>query len=127
MKKGMLALMALVLLICLSACAARNESTFNGSILANEDQYILEYQMMNQTETQSFEMAKGDRISVEVVSDAGVLDVMIQKGDDEPVYQGHQLPTGSFEITVHEAGSYAITVTGIKAKGSIRFIKRAAE
>lgn len=119
MKRLFLALPLLCLLLLLTGCGA--PAAFNGNRTSDERQFYMEYTLLNMTETRDFALSDGDAVDVSIISESGDLSVLIQKDDDAPVYEGHALPSGTFRVTVHEGGTYRVTVTGKMAKGSVRF------
>lgn len=118
----------LTLSVCagITACSGmRNEdATFNGSRTGNDSQFIMEYTILNSTDSQLLELEEGDVIDAEVVSDAGKVSITIQKDGEDPVYESEDAVTDTFAIVIEESGVYEITVTGEKAEGSVSFIKR---
>ena len=115
-------LMSLIAAICLflTGCGF-HQPTYNGNRISNENQFVLEYSVMNTTETHTFKLTEGDKIETEIVSDEGEVSVEIGQSGQEPVYQGNQISTGTFQVVIKESGNYQITVTGKKAKGSVNF------
>lgn len=64
----------------------------------------------------------GDIIHAKIVVESGSLLIKIQKDDEEPIYESSDITISEeFDVDIDESGTYAITVTGVKAKGSIRF------
>ncbi len=72
-------------------------------------------------------------VEVDIVSEAGKLDLVIEKenkGDDEgeqekkgkpeKVYEGTDIPTSNFKVILEEPGKYIVKVTGDKHKGSYK-------
>lgn len=109
-----------LLLVFLAGCEA---AQFEGSRIVNEDRFILEYSAFHNIDSELMDLRKGDVLAVEVVSDSGKLSIQIQKDGETPIYQGSNLPTGSFRIEIPESGTYKITVTGDHAQGSVSFIR----
>lgn len=109
----------------LSACG---KSSFNGSRIGNDSQFIMEYKIFNTTDGQSLLLESGDAIRAKVVVDSGRLSVKIQKDNDIPIYESDDIVTSeSFDVEIQESGTYKITVTGEKAKGSVSFEKVTGE
>lgn len=98
-------------------------SEFNGSRTGSDSELVMEYSMFNTTDSQLLTLEKDDVIDVEIVNDSGKLDVVIQEDDKNPVFEGNNLKTSTFQVKVNESGTYKITVTGKKAKGSVSFTK----
>ena len=83
----------------------------------------MEYSIFDGTDSQKLKLEEGDIINADIVSDAGSISITIQKDDEEPVYEGTNIPTCHFQVTVPESGAYVITATGKKAEGSVSFTK----
>ncbi len=125
MKKPFCALALLLLCLSLTACGNENAS-FHGSRTSDGEQFMMEYSVLNMTEKRSFALNTGDVIDVDLVSEAGDLSVVIQKGDETPIYRGNGLPTSHFQVTARDGGTYDVAVTGRQAKGSVRFVVQRA-
>ncbi|MEY8532010.1 hypothetical protein AALH30_00510 [Blautia pseudococcoides] len=105
--------------ILLTSCI---ESGFDGSRTGNENQFIMSYRIFNTTDSQLLELEKGDMIDAEIICDSGRLWIKIQKDHETPVYAAEKILTSnSFQVPIEESGTYKITVTGGKAKGSVSF------
>lgn len=125
MKKFFGIVYVLVIVLSLSACG---KSSFNGSRIGNDSQFIMEYKIFNTTDGQSLLLESGDIIRAKVVVDSGKLSIKIQKDSDTPIYESDNIVTSeSFDVEIQESGTYKITVTGEKAKGSVSFEKVAGE
>ena len=125
MKKFLGIVYVLAIVFSLSACG---KSSFNGSRTGNDSQFIMEYKTFNTTDAQSLVLESGDVIRAKVVVDSGRLSIKIQKDNDTPIYESDSIVTSeSFDVVIQESGTYKITVTGEKAKGSVSFEKVAGE
>lgn len=121
MKKHLVS--AVLLLLSLTACGI----SFNGSRTGNGSQFIMEYTVLNTTDSQLLELEKGDILEAEIVNNAGSLSVTIQKDKDEPIYDNENVSTCTFEIAIEKSGTYKITVEGKESKGSVSFMKSTNE
>jgi hypothetical protein len=119
MAKRKIVMSVLLFVLILTACSS---SDFDGSRIGNEHQFMMEYKVLNTTDVQLLEVKQGESVSFEIVSTAGKLDIVLQKDRDEPVYQGSDIPTGSFQVKIAESGTYTCSVTGKKAKGSVSIV-----
>ncbi len=119
MAKRKIVMSVLLFALILTACSS---SDFDGSRIGNEHQFMLEYKVLNTTDVQLLEVKQGDSVSFEIVSTAGKLDIVLQKDRLEPVYQGSDIQTGSFQVKIAESGTYTCSVTGKKAKGSVSIV-----
>ena len=68
-------------------------------------------------------MAEGDIIHAEIIIEKGSLSFKIQKDDGQvPVYEGKDVSfSDEFDVEIEESGTYIVTVTGEKARGSVSF------
>ncbi len=107
-------------LVIMLLCSG-NGATFNGSKVGNDNEFHMEYSILNTTYEHSMELDADDTIHCTIQSDDGELDISIQKQDGEYAYRGNSVPTSSFDVIVDEAGTYTISVTGKKAQGSVTF------
>lgn len=98
-------------------------SEFNGSRTGNESQFIMEYKVLNKTDSQLMQLEEGDKVDFEIVSEAGRLDIVVWKEEEDPIYTGTDIPTGPFQITITESGTYNFSVTGRRARGSVSIMK----
>lgn len=124
MKKIMTIFSVIFLITSLTACSP----DFNGSRTGNDNQLIMEYTAFNTTDSQDLVVKAGDTIHAEVVIEDGLLSYKIQKNDDEPIAESEGIFFSvEFDVEVEESGTYTITVTGEKAKGSVKFVVESAE
>lgn len=123
MKKYLGILCSFILILTLTACGA----DFDGSRTGNDSQFIMEYTIFNTTDSQSLELETGDIIEADIVNNAGSLSITIQKDENKPIYENKNVSTSTFEIKIEESGTYKITVSGEKTKGSVSFIKSTSE
>ena len=122
MKKAVLFLSLLLLVGSVTACGWIG-TRFDGSRLGNEDQLVMDYKVLNQTDTQSLKLEAGDVVDFAVVSEWGRVELLLQKDGEEAVYEGTDVPTSSFQIAIEDSGTYLLTVTGHHAKGSVHVTK----
>lgn len=122
MRKIKFILLMLSFILSLTACSNVN---FDGSRTGNESEFIMKYRILNGTDSQALELGKGDFNDAKVVNDSGKLSIKIQKDEDEPIYDSKNISlSNNFQVEAEESGTYTITVTGEKAKGSVSFMKR---
>ena len=119
MKKISCLFISIIFIIFLTGCSP----DFNGSRTGNDSQFIMEYTAFNTTDSQDLYVEAGDKISANIVVDDGNLSIKIQKGKEKRIYKKENVSfSNDFDIDIEESGIYTVTVTGKKAKGSIRFI-----
>ena len=125
MKRIFVCAVIWIFIFSLTACASG--TTFDGSRTGNENQLMMQYKVFNTTDTQEFELAAGDIVNFEVVSKSGSIDILLQKGEEEPVYEGTDILTSTFQVDINDSGRYILSVTGKNAKGSISVTKEMSE
>ena len=125
MKKFLGIIGIFIIVFSLSGCG---KSSFDGNRIGNDSQFVMEYKIFNTTDGQSLLLDAGDAIRAKVVVDSGKLSIKIQKDSDTPIYESdNMVASESFDIEIQESGTYKITVTGEKTKGSVSFEKVAGE
>lgn len=124
MKKYLYSVWVLVLVFALTGC---HTQSFSGSRIGNDHKLIMEYSIFNTTDSQTLKLEKGDILEVEIVSDSGKLSVFLKNDQDDNIYKGNDVPTGNFQITIEESGTYRLLVTGDKAKGSLSVKKKSVQ
>lgn len=124
MKKIITIFSVIFLITSLTACSP----DFNGSRTGNEKQLIMEYTAFNTTDSQDLVVEAGDTIHVGIVIEDGHLSYKIQKNDDEPIAESEGIFFSvDYDVEVEESGTYTVTVTGEKTKGSVKFVVESAE
>lgn len=120
MRKVFPILGMLIVALLLTACGKTPD--FNGSRTGNDKELIMEYSAFNTTDGQELVAEAGDVIHAKIVIESGNLLIKIQKDDEEPIYESSDITISEeFDVDIEETGTYAITVTGVKAKGSVSF------
>ena len=118
MKKYLDILCSLVLVLSLTACGVH----FDGSRTGNNNEFVMDYKIFNKTDSQDLIVEKGDTIHAEIIVEGGSLSFKIQKGDEVPAYEGKDVSiSDEFDVDIEESGTYTVSVTGEKAKGSVSF------
>lgn len=119
MKKFSCILCSFILVLSLTACGA----DFDGSRTGNNNEFMMDYKVFNKTDSQDLIVEKGDTIHAEIIAEGGSLSFRIQREDEAPVYEGEDVSfSDEFDIDIEERGTYTVSVTGEKAKGSVSFI-----
>ena len=104
-----------------------NSAEFLGSTYCNDEQFTLEYVVLDTTETWEFDLTEGENLQVDLVVDTGNLAVVIEGPDGNVFYEDDDAETEAFELEITDGGRYAISVTGTDTRGSVSFKKAAAE
>lgn len=121
MNRSACAIALAVLALSLAGCSSR----FDGSRTGNDSQLVMQYAVLNQTDTQALTAEAGDVIAADLVIEAGSLSVRIQKEGETPLYEEEDLTASDqFELSIQESGVYTVTVTGKHTKGSLSFVVR---
>ena len=124
MKKHLCILCSFILILSLTACGA----DFDGSRTGNSNEFVMNYKVFNKTDSQNLIVEKGDTIHAEIVVEGGSLSIKIQKDDEVPIYEGVDVSfSDEFDVEINESGTYTVSVTGEKAKGSVIWRKRKAQ
>lgn len=118
MKKYLGILCSFLLILSLTAC----RTDFDGSRTGNDNEFVMNYTVLNKTDSQDLSVEEGDAIHAEIIVKGGSLSFKIQKDDEAPVYEGVDVSfSDEFDVDIEESGTYTVTVTGEKAKGSVSF------
>ena len=109
------------MMFLLSGCGFGKVTAFEGNQTTDADHFAMDFKLLNKTYTHEMEMAEGEWIAVSVTRDSGEIFLSIQKEAEPPVYKGDDVSSGEFEVAIAEAGTYTLSVTGNRAKGSVAF------
>lgn len=94
---------------------------FSGSITGNNEQFIIDYLVMNSTKTHEMKLEKGINIDTIIENKSGHLDILITNSNGEEIYRGDDVKSSKFSIEIPKTDTYNFSVTGNKAKGIISF------
>lgn len=97
------------------------KQVFNGNRIGNDKQFIMEYTVLNKTETHQMKLEKGAFIDVIIENESGRLDVLVVDENGEKLYRGDDALTGEFSLEIPKTAIYSFSITGNKAKGSVSF------
>ena len=118
MKKFLLIVCTLALMVSLTGC----DTKFDGSRAGSNSEFIMEYSVLNKTDTQDLLAKSGDTISAKIMVNKGSLSIKIQKDEEEPIYESNGISESTeFDVEIDKSGTYTVSVTGEKAKGSVSF------
>ncbi len=120
MKKILLISMSLLVLFMLSGCSSVAVG-FVGS--DSSGKMSGSYFKLNGTRQTKLTVDEGETvdISVNIVTKKGTIDVFIYKDEDDYAYEGHDIGTKDFHVTLTEPGKYTIKVVTEKHRGSYKF------
>ena len=117
MKRSLGIICVFFIVFLLSGCG---KSSFDGSRIGNDSQFVMKYKIFNTTDEQSLLLEAGDTIRTEVIVDSGKLSIKIQKDSDTPIYERDDIVTSeNFDVEIQESGTYKITVIGENTKGGV--------
>lgn len=120
MKNVLLKIIVGILIFAfMTACS--KQSSFDGSRTGNNEQFIMEYNVLNDTQTHEMELEQGVIIDVTIENIKGRLDVIVANVNGGEIYRGNDASSGHFLIEIPKTGTYLFTVTGSKAKGGVSF------
>ena len=128
MKKNFLKTVAAVCLmvllsVTLSGCGTTSESIFDGSRTADENSFRMNYATLNREDSADLNLAAGEQLHIEYTHTQGTVDIIVGIDGQTPLYRGNDQKNGEMLLPISEAGTYHISVTGHKARGSIAFIR----
>jgi hypothetical protein len=120
MKKLFLSMIlsVLLMLVIFTACS---KQVFDGSCTGNDEQFVVDYSVLNCTKTHEIKLEKGATINVIVESKSGRVDILVVDENGEEIYKGDNASSGKFLIDILKTGLYKFSVTGSNAKGSVNF------
>ena len=128
MKKTVLktiaaACLLVLLTLTLSGCGTVSESVFDGSRTADENIFRMNYTTLNREDSADLVLAEGEQLHIEYAHTQGTVDIVVGMDGQTPLYRGSGQKNGEMLLPISEAGTYHISVTGHKAKGSIAFVR----
>lgn len=104
----------------LSACGVNPFSSFSGSRIGSSSQLLLEYDSFNSSDSHVLSMEAGDILAINTENIAGRLNVKVEAENGWTVFDAKNLATQHYEIHAPIDGAYTCTVTGHRARGSVR-------
>ena len=114
--------LAMIAVFSVSACGKKE--VFKGNIVADDAYYDMTFDWLNTAYTYDMYLEQGDSIEVFLEKERGKVSVLIQTGDEEPVYQGDDRAPSLFVVNIKETGNYSVKISGQKAKGHISFSRQ---
>lgn len=118
MKKYFAFLCSMILAFTLTAC----RTEFNGSRLGNDNEFVVNFNILNTTDSQELTVSSGEMIHVQIMVEGDSFSFKIQREDEEPIYEDEGGSfSDEFDVESEESGTYTVTITGKNAKGSVTF------
>ncbi len=99
----------MVLMIALCGCGGYSVMTSE----INESNAMKKvYLSSNENESRSISVAEGKTcvVSFDIVSDSGTIDLALEKGGDNSYYNGTDVPTSQFDVSLDEPGEYTLKI-----------------
>ncbi|MBU5334621.1 hypothetical protein [Anaerocolumna aminovalerica] len=118
MKKFSLLIMIVLILVLATSC---KKQVFDGNRTGNNEQFIMDYSVLNKTDTQEMDLEEGTIIDVIIEDESGRVDILVAEVDGDEIYRGDDASSISFSLEVPKTGTYKFSVTGTNAKGSVSF------
>ncbi len=121
MKRRLIGLLISILLVAsLIGCTTGSYTATLATEKNTSTSMAMTYAKMNGHKTASLSIEDNEilEVDVDVVSKDGQLDLSIVNEQDESFYQGTDMPTSSFTVTLDKKGKYKITVNAKDHKGS---------
>ena len=125
MKKTALIYPVFILILLLCACTIGSGTARNATELNTPTKMSMQYDKFNGFKETSLKVEDGGEItvSVNIITEKGSIDAYIAKNSDqsEAAYEGHDVPTSSFTVTLSEPGTYTIRVDADDHCGAYSF------
>ena len=119
-KRIIISVICIVISAMLAGCGGA--AVFDGSKTGDADHFDVDFSILNSTCSHELEMKAGESLEVSVERKAGKISLLIQQGEDQPVYDGVLTPsskTDSFVVEIEKSGKYKISITGDEAEGHV--------
>lgn len=114
-------LLAAIGVIMFSIAVGCSEVVFNGSRTSNDEQFVMEYTVLNKTETHKMQLEKDTEVEVVIENKSGQLDVLVEDSIGNKIYQGDDASSGEFTLTITKSDEYTFFIKGKDAQGSVSF------
>ncbi len=100
-----------------------NNQVFSGSKTSNDNQFLLDFDILNSTISSTMLLSEGEMIETSINIKKGDVDIFVENENGISAYRGNDVETSKFIIGIKETGTYTFSVKGSKAEGSVYFIK----
>lgn len=117
-KKNVLVVLSIMLLFTVTGCG---KQVFNGNRISNDTEFIMDYSILNRTESHQMRLNEGTNIDTIIENKSGRLDILIKSENGKQIYVGNNAASGNFTIKIPETDTYIFSITGNNAKGSVSF------
>jgi len=119
MKKLLIVMFALIVFV-----AGCDNTTFTGSKTGNDEQFLVDFDVLNTTVDSKMQLTKGDKIKTDIDIKKGDVDIRVKNEKGKTAYQGNDVASCSFIFEIEETGTYTFYIKGSKAKGKVYFTKQ---
>ena len=120
-RSALLIMIMFVLIISVAGCTGN--TAFSGSKTGNDNQFLVDFDVLNTTVNNKMLLSEGERIGTTVDIKKGRVDIVVENENGKIAYRGNDVESAHFGIVIEETGTYTFYVTGSKAKGSVYFNK----
>jgi len=125
MKRMISIVLIMVIMMVLTGCTKSSYILISGEENDSSTQISMTYKEFSGYKEAQIKVKDGEeiKVSVRVVTYGGSIDAYIAKDNDvsKAVYEGNNIKTSSFTVTLKEAGTYTIRIDGDKHSGSYLF------
>lgn len=125
MRKILLFFMLFALVCILNGCTTGSGTAKNASELNTTTKISMLYENFNGYKETKIEVKEGEPavVTVNIVTESGSIDAYIAKDNNTDLcaYEGHDIPTSSFTVTLSEQGIYTVRITATDHSGSYSF------
>jgi hypothetical protein len=121
-NRSLLFSLIILIIVVLSGCTYGSYSSVGSVEINLPGKMSMSYSKFNGYKATPIHVKKGEPIDVNVniVSKEGKINVSITDEKDKYIYQGKDIPTSSFVVTLDKEGDYKIRVDGAKHSGSYK-------
>ena len=121
-NKKYILLIIVLTIILLSGCTYGSYSSTRAVEISTSSQMSMSYEKFNGYKATSIKVKEGNPVdvNVDIVSNTGKLDMSITDEKDHSVYEGKDIPTSSFSVSLDKPGDYKLIVSGEKHSGSYK-------
>ena len=119
--KNILFILLPVLIFIISGCSGN--AAFSGSKTLNDNRFLVDFDVLNTTVSGKMFLYEGEAVKTIVDINKGEVDIVVKNENNRVAYRSDNAGCDTFIIKIEESGTYSFFVTGVKAQGSIYFIK----
>lgn len=120
MRKIFLITLILLLAISFSGCTYGSEFTIGSFENNTLSSMSMKYMKFTGNKNKNITVNEGQvcDVYVDILTEDGKIDLIIKDDNSNVEYEGHDIPTSDFTVTLKEAGKYKIRVEAKNHKGS---------